>query len=579
MPELGQKPDDWRRGEQRLSARELNQLKDLVLRQITGDNKTIHVKKFGQDRIIISAEGLEGPPASEDTALYTVREEKDDHLVCVRFQYTSSPYTYNAEEGATDENTVLIAKPFLLQKTAFHDKTVTIRETEYTYNYNTRSRREVHYTDEDDVEQLDIETVTPGYFTGDVIRARKGKTSVVVEGERVALTDVNESARSWQPVTRLSDSEVYFAEVDITSGAGQQTSYLCNIFEGDKKSDTNNPHMLTLVEVLQDGTQSFYHGELVVVRKRFGLWYIQKLNDSKLRKRFSIGELGLRLWSATAPVGITNDLKFTRTLTGDSRLKGYSASGTAGNGISTAVFDSPSVTTLTLCDQLVDYRTMLNHFDDNPSVDWSFVLVSSFGSAAAGYLPSDVMVPILETTTIGEILLIKDEQFLDFSDLGTFEYTGTAPDFFLNLFDSFTEDLSPGSLPGGEVTWTVGNPFSYPSPGMPASITDNDTSTVYTFVGYAFGGTAEFTLTGGPIFSIAETRLTTSNIQSNKVTKADFIPYQGVTCTGGTIGTTASYNPSSTFAAGSGIPGTTGTSIVGADLSVSGVSSTASFHN
>lgn len=144
---------------------------------------------------------------------FVVREEKDDYLVCVEFDYdtddlqehdenlgTSNDQSGGGAEsgdsggGDTGTTSVKVAKPRLLQQGPFQNKTINYGDMSVTYDYTGNGKRNAHGTRQEGDQK---ERITPAYFVGDIIVARSGPTGVVVDGKPITWQDINEGGRQW----------------------------------------------------------------------------------------------------------------------------------------------------------------------------------------------------------------------------------------------------------------------------------------------------------------------------------------------------------------------------------------------
>lgn len=126
-----------------------------------------------------------------DIKTFVVRETKDDYLVCTNFKYDrNEPTDHDMTRGDDETVTVNVAKPRLLQKTPFHNKTIEYHDATVTYNYNLGvNGRQASAPNEDTEKQY----INPPYFKGDIIVARKDNTGY----EDVNYIDMNEGGREW----------------------------------------------------------------------------------------------------------------------------------------------------------------------------------------------------------------------------------------------------------------------------------------------------------------------------------------------------------------------------------------------
>ena len=167
----GEKSFDNRRPGQILTADQINQIVKAIFKQITGDNKTIQVKTFG-DQIIIS----QIPPKTNPiTSVKMIIEEiKNTYLIC----------TYGSDS-------VSVAKPWGLRK----DVDWPSEDGAITYVYTNATRRTASKAEEDDEEQY----LTPPYEVDEEIFAtRVGYTGIDNDnGDPIRWEDDNAGGRCW----------------------------------------------------------------------------------------------------------------------------------------------------------------------------------------------------------------------------------------------------------------------------------------------------------------------------------------------------------------------------------------------
>jgi len=119
---------------------------------------------------------------------------------------------YDPDTGRTFSE-IKIAKPHLLQKTPFHEKTVTLRDLEVTYEYLDqvglrRAMATVEGNNEDEWQRI-----TEDYFPGDILLAIRARASRSVDNTEwpdgsdppFEWVDLNVSGRAWA-VTNERDS-------------------------------------------------------------------------------------------------------------------------------------------------------------------------------------------------------------------------------------------------------------------------------------------------------------------------------------------------------------------------------------
>lgn len=108
--------NNFRRGSF-VTARTLQRMEDMDHRQILG-GAGIQSHQFG-DRLLISANEPFHSAAGLQTREFVVKEEKDDYLIC----YPYCPAWTGTNKTVTDTE-IAVAKPYLLQKTAWNNKKV-----------------------------------------------------------------------------------------------------------------------------------------------------------------------------------------------------------------------------------------------------------------------------------------------------------------------------------------------------------------------------------------------------------------------------------------------------------------------
>jgi hypothetical protein len=121
---------------------------------------------------------------------WIIREELNDYLKCVPFDYKLSVPTLHDENlGLDNEAFIKIAKPRLLQRTPFDSKTINYWNISVTYSYSIIGVRTASSPGKNNETQI----ITPPYFIGDIIVARKAPTGY----ENVDYIDINEGGRQW----------------------------------------------------------------------------------------------------------------------------------------------------------------------------------------------------------------------------------------------------------------------------------------------------------------------------------------------------------------------------------------------
>jgi hypothetical protein len=211
------KPDPWRPGWQKVSARQLQQMMDAIFRQVEGDG-TVVAKQYG-DRLVLSAREEERLGATEpELMLFSVIEEFDDFLLCNPFWYnfgeTPVPvqvYDPNLPHSGpfvlTDAR-VCVAKPSILQKTMWNGQSVTMNYIAVVYTYTGIGVRKASGVI-GGVAHTETQYITPSYYPGDIITARYGPTQLTAPVDPgaptgstgpmadIVWTDNNEGSRMW----------------------------------------------------------------------------------------------------------------------------------------------------------------------------------------------------------------------------------------------------------------------------------------------------------------------------------------------------------------------------------------------
>jgi hypothetical protein len=150
------------------------------------------------------------PLLDEKLRLGTFRllEERDDYLIC-------KGYDPNAPKRKWHQR-ILVAKPWLLQRTPWDGATVTLGGKDVTFEYQLETQsgrgrlkriaRATVYDDEGNPEAIEeIQRITMDYLANDVITATQNrKTSVhdyidarTETGRRIHWIDLNSSGRCW----------------------------------------------------------------------------------------------------------------------------------------------------------------------------------------------------------------------------------------------------------------------------------------------------------------------------------------------------------------------------------------------
>lgn len=127
MPQLDNKPDPFRRGQEQLSAEALNMIVRAVLRQLRGGGDNL--VSYYNDRVVVSSK--DSLPNSVHPgnfyAQFVVLEEFDDYLLCAPYfppqhNGTWTPQTYDADLGQDSIVKVYVAKPYNLQRTPWDNR-------------------------------------------------------------------------------------------------------------------------------------------------------------------------------------------------------------------------------------------------------------------------------------------------------------------------------------------------------------------------------------------------------------------------------------------------------------------------
>lgn len=574
MPDLFEKPEDFRPGSRRISAGSLNDILKALPRLITGANG-IEVSKAG-DRIIIGLKDGGSPIGAENLRYFVIREERDDYLICTPLtRSVADAILYDKDRGKDDPAVVYIAKPYALQRSPWDTKVVKLGDIEYTYQYYGTAgtvgfkeplalptgakpgKRKAIYDDPSGI--IDTNTnlvrrltdelvIDPPYFPGDFLLAFRTGTpySVLTDvstdtDSPIVWTDMNQSARRWG-LAALGQGLKFLAEVDINSGAGIQPSYLVNIFDGTDyaatqnnyidKTDPNNPvdtgspyrEKLATANQLPTAQKAFYNGELVVVQQAAqtqqgvgpGPWYIQKLFESQYRDGWLTGQLAMRLFSYTAPPGTSDIVRYINTTS--PRRTYYSRDGTSGLDI----YDRLASNSFYLFDEAVDYKTMLDHFGltANQSVNYVSVTAAAFGGLFLGYLFRDCIVPIIESKNASNIVHKFNDKTPSAMDFGTYTIKvdgvlGTAG------------GIIPPTTTAAQAVWVIGSVSSGGAPNPPSPITVTSFGSDYTLASSDtpfYNGLAYLlpTIGTGAISNLASTKVHKTNFVLAISIHADF---------------------------------------------------------
>lgn len=242
MAQLENKPESFHRGQRAPGADTLNQMSEIALRQIRSGHG-VDVSYFNDRAVIHHPKHQNIVPVLPDSANYfaqfVVLREYDDCLLCtphlpeIAFDYialdtalqafaiaaalananpTSAnitaaaaayanaqskmspsgwvPMTYNPNLGSSSSVRLYVVKPYLLQKTPWNGRTVTLYGSPESYTYTDIGVRLVNGTLQ--------ETINKGYFPGDVITAIKAELGYIGDdGNPIVWLDANIAARHW----------------------------------------------------------------------------------------------------------------------------------------------------------------------------------------------------------------------------------------------------------------------------------------------------------------------------------------------------------------------------------------------
>jgi len=221
------KPDRFKGGDPLPGASDLNKIKDAAPGQILGAN----VSKLG-DKVSINQ-----PPTSLHTPdhrfysdKFVVRSVEDDYLVCAPLVFPQGAtgwwgaVEYDSTRGATSTDLFYVAKPTHFQRTFYENKTITLDGVDTTYTYAAGGR----FATVNSI--ATFEQVSPAYFIGDIITARRTVTGLLTPEtppSPILWQDVNEAGRVWKSDTERPE---YF--VQITSLPPVDTGTACNLGTG-----------------------------------------------------------------------------------------------------------------------------------------------------------------------------------------------------------------------------------------------------------------------------------------------------------------------------------------------------------
>lgn len=313
-----------------------------------------------------------------------------------------------------------------------------------------------------------------------------------------------------------------YAEVSLDSSTGAATTYLVNIFDDTTFEATSRAYIETNSEALQQGTlKSFYHGELVVVSKRQGLWYIQKLFDSKYKNSFEDGQIAVRLFALISG-SVSSSLLLTTTYAAG--FKSYSSNSISGNS---EFFNSVGSSTIFLSDECLEYNDAINLLDTTVIKNVA-VLIKSLGYLAYGTLIRDCVVPIIEQAHQNVIYKsYKDVSSISADDFPQITVSG-------DVTPAINIAGNPSTIPGGTVTYKINQNVTGPSLTLPTTIID----TVIGAITLVSSGPT--TIGGGASFTLKSINI--SNLISTKITKSNYINRLGLSGIGVSASITGDYN-------------------------------------
>lgn len=164
-------PDPFKAGAMSLSAQSLNDIRNAILRQITG-GAGIVVEKFDNRVVIRLASTTQSAPG--DVAIVTITELRDKYLICDK-------------DGAT----IPVAKPYGLRKDAEWPT-----GPEYTYDgASTRTAVQDGYSDE-------TQKITPDYQVGEELLVVRVPSARLLDDDNILILwmDMNVGGRTWAEV-------------------------------------------------------------------------------------------------------------------------------------------------------------------------------------------------------------------------------------------------------------------------------------------------------------------------------------------------------------------------------------------
>lgn len=182
---------------------------------------------------------------------YRVVEERDNYVICRGFDPNAKdPF---AEITPSAYRTIKVAKPPILQRSAWDGQTVTIGGVSYTYTYTDTGVRTAQWTNSSGTQQQEERIDTP-YLVDDLITAveiRKnagpveGMEVTDEDGTRLRWLDLNVSGRHWH-----ADSVRY---AKLTADLAAATSFL------------TTPSTAAAVIMEEDGTGGLTTSSLTIV--------------------------------------------------------------------------------------------------------------------------------------------------------------------------------------------------------------------------------------------------------------------------------------------------------------------------
>lgn len=213
MPELFPKSAPHRSGDEAISAKALNRIREAVPRTISGDG--VQVKRF-DDRFIIENTQAHVREVDE-LKTFVVIEEFDDYLTCVSFDFFRELQEYDSDLGESRladriyGAMVYVAKPEWLQKSPYDGKTVNQYGTDYEYIYTTVGHRTANSA---------AQSISPSYYPGAIITAKNMMTgyeySISGSFFPIDWSDINTAGRNWQGLKLDGDEGVGIAYGQIT---------------------------------------------------------------------------------------------------------------------------------------------------------------------------------------------------------------------------------------------------------------------------------------------------------------------------------------------------------------------------